>query len=202
MIREILPGIFHWKAFHEGIQEEVDSYFLEGTSPPVLIDPLLPREGLEGFRSRKAPIHIYLTNRLHYRDSDRFQEAFGCRVWCHHAGLHEFHGGPEVAGFEHGELLPGDIRALKVGSLCPEETALLIPLGEGALAIGDALVGTEDSLAFMPDELIGEGAEAVKRGIRQAFREHLEQPFDHLLFAHSSPWVGAAKRRLGRFIAA
>ncbi len=119
-MEEILPGIFHWITFHERIQEDVHSYNIAITDPAVLIDPRVPVEGIEWFNKHKRPDHIYLTNRHHYRHSDRFMESFGTRIWCHKDGLHEFTAGQKVEAFHHGEELPGGIRALEVDVLCPE----------------------------------------------------------------------------------
>lgn len=62
-MKEILPGVYHWKTFHEGIQAYVHSYYLEATTPAVLIDPRIPKDGLSWFSEHKTPAHIYLTNR-------------------------------------------------------------------------------------------------------------------------------------------
>ncbi len=51
-MREILPGLFHWTAVHPKIRIEVSSYYLPEAG--VLLDPLLPAEGLEWFRGRRA----------------------------------------------------------------------------------------------------------------------------------------------------
>jgi hypothetical protein len=199
-MREILPGVYHWSTFHEGIEEDVHSYLVAVTDPAVLVDPRIPDEGLEWFTGGKTPAHIYLTNRHHYRHSGQFAKAFGARVWCHHAGLHEFTRGEQVGPFEHGQQLPGGVEALEVGVLCPEETALYVPEHGGILAIGDAIVRRGGALGFVPDELMGEDPEGVKRGLRAVFFHHLERDFDHLLFAHGAPWVGAAKAGLRQFL--
>jgi len=200
-MQELLPGIFHWITFHEGIQEDVHSYYVAATESPILIDPRVPAEGLEWFRTRKPPEYSYLTNRHHYRHSDRFASAFGTQVWCHEDGLHEFTKGQKVHAFRHGDVLPGGILALEVGVLCPEETALYFPAAGGVLAIGDAIVRYGDELGFVPDPLLGEDPEAVKHGLREVFLRHLERDFDHLLFAHGQPWIGGAKAALRRFLA-
>ena len=200
-MQELLPGLFHWITFHEGIQEEVHSYYVAATEPPILIDPLVPAEGLEWFQTWKPPQYSYLTNRHHYRHSDRFARAFGTQVWCHEDGLHEFTKAQEVHAFRYGDVLPGGILALEVGVLCPEETALYFPAAGGVLAIGDAIIRSGDELGFVPDSLMGDNPEAVKRGLREVFRRHLERDFDHLLFAHGQPWVGGAKTALHRFLA-
>jgi hypothetical protein len=89
---------------------------------------------------------------------------------------------------------------LEVGVLCPEETALYFPPSGGILAIGDAIIRYRDALGFVPDELMGEDPDGVKRGLKRVFLGHLERDFDHLLFAHGKPWIGGAKEGLRRFL--
>src|SRR5256714_11680047 len=64
-VREILPGIHHWTAIHPGIRIPVSSYYVE--SARTVIDPLVPREGLEWFEGHGRPRQVLLTNRHHYR---------------------------------------------------------------------------------------------------------------------------------------
>jgi hypothetical protein len=199
-MEEIIPHVFHWTAFHEDIEQDVHSYLVTGLGPAILIDPMVPSDGLGWFRRHVKPEHIYLTNRLHYRGSDRFVEAFGTKVWCHSAGLHEFEPDQKVRGFEHGDELPGGILALKVGSLCPEETALLIPVGDGALAMGDAVIREDERLEFVPDSLMGDDPKAVKRGLKAAFAALLERRFEHLLLAHGRPFVKRGKAALRKTV--
>jgi hypothetical protein len=78
-MQELVPGIFHWRVVHPHIQIEVDSYYIPALDPACLIDPLIPHEGLDWFRNRPTPAHIYLTNRLHDRQSAPFKKAFGAR---------------------------------------------------------------------------------------------------------------------------
>lgn len=199
-MQEILPGIYHWTAFHEGIQEVVHSYYLEAIDPAVLIDPRLPAEGLGWFQTHQPPRHSYLTNRHHYRHSAQFAHAYGTQIWCHQAGLPEFTPDQAVKPFAHGDVLPGGVLALEVGVLCPEETALFIPCSGGILAIGDALIRNNDHLDFVPDPLLGDDPKVIKRGLRAVFRQHLARDFDHLLLAHGTPWIHGAKAALQRFL--
>lgn len=200
-MQEILPGVYHWTSFHEGIQAYVHSYYISATEPALLIDPRVPAQGLEWFESHQPPRHAYLTNRHHYRHSGRFAERFGTQVWCHRDGLHEFTHGEQVTPFNHGDTLPGGVLALAVGVLCPEETALYIPLDKGILAIGDAIVRSGGKLGFVPDFLMGDDPEGVKRGLKAVFLRHLEErAFDHLLFAHGQPWIGEARQGLQKFL--
>jgi hypothetical protein len=199
-VEEILPGVFHWTTFHEGIEQDVHSYYINATDTAILIDPRVPDEGIKWFEKRKPPKHIYLTNRHHYRHSGRFNKAFEAKVWCHKDGLHEFTKGEQVKPFKHGDKLPGNIVALQVGVLCPEETGLYIPVSDGIISIGDAIVRYGNELGFVPDYLMGDDPEGVKDGLRKVFLLILETEFDHLLFAHGEPWIGGARKGLSQFL--
>jgi hypothetical protein len=197
-VKEIIPGVWHWTAFHEGIGDDVSSYFVERAA--ALIDPMLPEEGVAAFRGREPEV-ILLTNRHHYRHSGQFVEAFGCNVLCHRAGLHEFEGGPRVHGFAFGDDVANGVLALEVGALTPEETAFHIDTVPGALSFGDAVVSTPDGLAFVPDKYIGDDPEAVKEGLLESFRRLLAHDFDALLVAHGVPLPRGGKAALLQFAA-
>jgi len=200
-MKELLPGIFHWRVSHPDIHIKVDSYYVSSLEPAFLIDPLVPREGIDWFRERAVPKHIYLTNRLHDRHCRRFIKDFGVTVWCHEAGLHEFvDGSLGVTAFRFDDELPGGVRALKVNTLCPEETAFLLPSGGGVLSIGDAIINEGGELDFVPDTLIGDDPPGIKRGLKEALLKICRQEtFDHLLFAHGDPIIGGGKETLRTF---
>ena len=172
-MEEIRPGLWHWTAMHPKIKTTVSSYYVGASG--TLIDPMVPPEGLEWFRAHGAPERIVLTNRHHYRQSEELRAEFGCPVLCHEAGLHEFEGGPEVEGFAFGETVAPGITAVEVDAICPEETALHIDVDTGAVAFADGLVRSDgDGLGFVPDYLMGDDPEDVKRGLREAFGRLLE----------------------------
>ena len=203
-MREVLPGIHHWTAFHEGIGFDVSSYYVEGSA--AVIDPMLPPEGLEWFAGHPVD-RVLLTCRHHYRHSDRFVSELGATVHCNEAGLHEFEGGPRVEGFRPGEEVAPNITAVEVNAISPDETALHIDASGGAVALADGLVNWgggdgAERLGFVPDNLMGDDAEEVKRGLRAAFERLLERPFEHLLFAHGEPVIGEGRRALERFLRA
>jgi hypothetical protein len=196
-MREILPGLHHWTAIHPRIRQPVSSYFFEPAQ--VLIDPLIPREGIEWF-NRHPPRQIVLSNRHHYRESGRFVEEFACGVRCSKPGLHEFEDGPTVDGFEFGEELAPGVIAVEVGAICPDDTALHFTGGNGALLFADALVRPGGALSFVPDFLMGDDPKAVKEELVTSLGRLLELPFDSLLFAHGDPLVGGGKAALREFV--
>jgi len=197
----VLPGVHHWTAIHPRIRLPVDSYYVE--SARIVLDPMVPREGLEWFAGRRPPSQIVLTNRHHLRHSERYAEAFGCPIRCCDPGLHEFEGGPDVEGFAFGDELAPGVTAHQVGAICPDDTALHIrTAGGGALAFADGLARPRggDDLTFMPDFLLGEDPAAVRDGLRESLRRLLDLDFDHLLFAHGDPLIGGGKAALSEFV--
>ena len=199
-MQEIRPGVWHWSTVHDKWGITIHSHFLPDLGGGVLIDPRVPPEGLEWFGPHGEPAHAILTNRHHYRDAGRFREAFGTAVHCHSAGMHEFTGGEEVEPFEHGDSLAGEIEALAIGSLCPEETALLVPAAGGLLALGDSVISENGELGFVGDQHMGDDPEGVKRGLRGSLRRILEREFRHVTFAHGEPIVDEGKERLRAFV--
>lgn len=203
-MREILPGVFHWPAMHPRIHIEVSSYWLEDGG--VLIDPLVPPDvGLEWFEHRPAPPSaILLSNRHHYRDSARFQDAFGCPAYCDSAGLHEFTHGESVTAFDPGDTLPGGVVAHEVGGLCPDETALYLP-ARRAIMFADGVVrggpqGQAGPLGFVPDALMDDPP-GTKRHLIDAFARLLEElDFDHVLLAHGGPVIDDGRAQLQELV--
>lgn len=200
-IREVLPGVHHWTAIHPRIRLPVDSYYIEPAR--IVLDPVVPREGLEWFEQREAPSQIVLTNRHHLRHSERYTQAFGCPIRCSDVGLGEFERGPKVEGFAFGaELAPG-ITARQLGAICPDDTAIHIrTAGGGALAFADGLTRPRGGgLTFVPGFLMGDDPPAVRIGLREALRRLLDLDFDNLLFAHGEPLVGGGGVALHEFVA-
>ncbi len=197
-MREIAPGLWHWTARHEHIRMDVSSYCL--LAERVLIDPLIPQEGLSWFEAHGAPEHVLLTNRHHDRHAWRLRDAFGCTVHCVRCGLHELDGRGPVEAFDFGDELPGGVIAHEVDVICPDETALHIP-AHRALACADGVVRFSggDELGFVPDELMDD-PERTKAGLRDAYRRLLDLDFEHLLLAHGDPVVASGKEALRAFV--
>ena len=189
-MEEVLPGIVHWSVIHPNTGIPAHSHYLVETG--TLVDPMVPPEGMGWFDRLGAPQRILLPNRHHLRDSERLAEIHECPILCHPDGLHESAGGPAVEPLEPGsEPAPG-VRVLEGGVLCPDEAALHIAEGPGALSVADGVRRLRDgSLGFFADDLLGDDPEAVKAGLRSRYGRLAEElEFDVLLFAHGDPLPG------------
>jgi hypothetical protein len=196
-VQEIVPGLWHWTARHDHIDMEVSSYYL--LPARVLIDAMVPTEGLGWFEEHGPPERVLLTNRHHDRHAWRLREAFGCTVHCIRNGLHELEGRGPVEAFDFGDELPGGAIAYEVDAICPDETALYFP-GPRALACADGVVRWpgQDELTFVPDKYMDD-PEQTKTGLCAAYRRLLDLDFDLLLLAHGDPVVTHGKEALRDF---
>ena len=194
-IDEVIPGVHHWTQVHPRIKVRVHSHFVAGSG--TVVDPLVPDEGIEWFDGRDVR-RVVLSNRHHLRDSERLAERFGCPILAGEVGLHQFEGGPEVEGFAYGDRIAGDVLALEMGTICPDDTVLEIEAGPGALLIADSIINY-DGLGFVPDSLIGDDPEGVKRRTRERAAELAERDFDALLFAHGAPIAEGGRAALQAF---
>jgi hypothetical protein len=192
---EVIPGVIHWSAIHPNTGGPAHSAFLLDSG--TLIDPIAPEEGLGWFDERR-PQRALLTNRHHLRSA----EEFDCPIFCHPAGMHEFADGLDVQSMLPGDTPAPGVTVLEVGAITPEEVALHVDLGPGTVALGDCVLrGRDGNLRFMPDSLLGDDAEEVKRGLRAALgRIVAEQQFDALLLAHGAPRASGGHAELERFV--
>jgi hypothetical protein len=196
---EVLPGVLHWTTFHEGIGRPVHShFFVEGAA---LFDPRVPEEGIDDVARHGRPEAILLSNRHHLRHAEAFRTTFHCPIKAHRSGMHEFADGPPVQPFDFGDEVAPGVRALEVGALTPEDTAVRIAAGDGVLLFADALIRDGDGeLCYVPDSLMGDDPEEVRRGLTAALERLLDEDFDALLFAHGAPVARGGKERLSRFV--
>src|SRR5918992_161281 len=195
-MKEIAPGIWHWKAEHPKIKVKVSSYFLPEAG--VLLDPLAPGDVPGRLEELGPPREILLTNRHHYRDCQKLHERFGCAIRAPRTGMHEFDEGQPVQPYDFGEALAGGaVTTHEVGAICSDEAALYISSAR-ALAVADGVINY-DGLGFVPDNLMDE-PEQTKEELKAAYRGlAAELDFDNLLLAHGDPVIGGARDELRRF---
>jgi hypothetical protein len=199
-LNEVVPGIFHWTAVHPDIGARVSSYYVGPAG--IVIDPLEPEDGMGFFDALDVPPQqVVLTTGLHWRHSDRFRERFGATVRVARAGMDRWGAASEreAEPFEFGDELAPGVVAREIGGIAPDDTALHITHGGGAIAFADALLAHGGELTFMPDHLLGDPAKD-KAAITDSLRGLLTRDFDALLFAHSDPIATDGHSRLTDFV--
>jgi hypothetical protein len=197
-MREILPGVYHWTAFHPSIRTRVSSYYIAPAG--IVIDPMVPDEGLDSLPDK--PQQVVLTSGLHGRDATQFAERFGIPIRASREARQRLGDRLDAEEYTDGDELAAGVTAITIGKLCPDEGALHIAVAEGAVAFADGLIRYRGVLGFVPDGLMGEDPAGVKGGLKQAYHGLLTRDFDHLLFAHGEPLIGGGKSALREFLSA
>ena len=202
-MREIQPGIWHWPAYYDSIGMDVHSYWIEPAG--IVLDPMVPPDvGLEWWNDREVkPQQVVLSIGLHWRQSEEFAERFGIPIVVPKASLHRYEGSdrsPET--FEWGDEIAPGVTAIEIGGIAPDEAALHIEHGPGAVAIADGAIRASGGgpLMFVPDGLMGDDQEEVKAALRDSFRGLLTREWDTMLMAHGDPIPSGAQKALKDFI--
>jgi glyoxylase-like metal-dependent hydrolase (beta-lactamase superfamily II) len=108
--------------------------------------------------------------------------------------------GEDFEPYGDGDTLAPGITAVHVGSLCPDEYALYVAHGPGAISLADALMHYGETLSYVPDDLMGDDPDGVKAGLAGALAGLLDRDFEDLLFAHGEPIVGGGPDALRAFL--
>lgn len=198
LLTEVVPGIEHWSAPHPNHGQIVHSHYL--TEQRVAIDPIGADGLIDALRGAGGVDQVILSNRHHLRGSEEIAAELGAAIRVPRPGLHEFEGpgAPQVIAYDWGEELADGVVAREVGSLAPDDGALHIAIGPGALALADSLVMDDQGIGFVPDGLMDEPPR-TKEGLLAAFRRLLDLEFDVLLLAHGPPMPAGGKAALAAF---
>lgn len=198
-LTEVVPGIQHWSGWHPNIEKVVHSAYLP--EQRAAIDPIGADGLVDALGEAGGVEQVLLTNRHHLRGSAEIAAAFGAALRCPRTGLHEFEGpdAPDFIAYEWGEEVMDGIVAHEVGSLAPDDGALHIAIGPGALALADSVIFDDEGLGFVPDFLMDE-PEETKRGLIVSLRRLLRLNFDVLLLAHGPPLPAGGKQALAEFV--
>lgn len=196
-LTEIAPGLLRWSAPHPEWNPDatpgssgdwdpmVGSVLYELPDVVVLIDPLLPAEGREGFlawldeRVAARPVSILTTIRWHRRDRKELAERYRAntkRVW---------------------NYLPPGVEQRRLHGA--EEILFWLP-GVATLVPGDSLIGGKDGeLRICPQSWL-EDVRANRAEVARMLRSLLVLPIERVLVSHGQPTLRQGHRALERAI--
>jgi glyoxylase-like metal-dependent hydrolase (beta-lactamase superfamily II) len=211
---ELAPGLWRWTVPHPawthdrggvgGWEKDVNSYALVSPERLVLIDPLVTSADLWAWLDDRARggVDVLLTMAWHERSAHELKERLGASVW----GNAETREGVEDLGIrlvKDGDDLPGGVRAVAPlpNDSDEDETAYWLP-EQGAIAVGDVLVGTPEGLRIWWEQTDDEHRARYRKTVRPAVRRLLELPVERVLTTHGDPVLEGGRAALESALAA
>jgi hypothetical protein len=160
----------------------------------LLIDPQLPADDAALLqqldRIVHGPVSILTTMPYHVRSSERLAERYDARIHGHPNVARRLERPERLIEVRPGDELPGGVTAHAIGKPRRNEMPLYVH-AHGALAFGDAVVGTGDSFRMWDSREPGGARTAWYRDrFAPTLRPLLRLDVRHLLVTHGPPAVG------------
>lgn len=189
----ITPAIFSWQAFEPAVKCDLSSCAIATVDGLIFVDPIeLADRAMRELTAAIIPLAIVLTNGNHTRAAAQFRDRFGVQVLAaaNAEGLDIL---PD-ARLADGDLIPGGMQVVALPGAGPGEIAIV---GNGVACVGDALVHlAPEGFRMLPAKYCCDAP--ILPG---SLRKLLSSEFDVLTFAHGTPLVGQARRRLELLLA-
>ncbi|MGH7708232.1 MAG: hypothetical protein ACREM6_09955 [Vulcanimicrobiaceae bacterium] len=203
-MQEILPGIVRWeRPIALGIPAA--SLWIQTAQGPVVVDPLIPRDGLDQIEALGVPRALVLTNHAHERDVAAFEARFGARR--HVNALPEARASRPGVRFRAGAPLLDAFRTIDLGAVGAGETALFLSRDGGTLIVGDALFNLDVGLSpltwllplmlpYGPPQPHPAWLSLRPRESRRQLSALFDLAFENLIPSHGAPIIGGAHARV------
>jgi glyoxylase-like metal-dependent hydrolase (beta-lactamase superfamily II) len=205
-MNEILPGIYRWER-RVGPGIPAASLYVRTTAGPVVIDPLIPREGFDALAALGDPVAVILTAHGHERDALAYEARFGVRRYVN--ALPDAPQSRHGTRFYAGDVLLDTFRTIDFGGISPGETGLLLDRDGGVLVVGDAFFNfvhpdPRNPLSLFVPLIMPYGPPQprpawISDDVRLS-RRQLDQVrtyrFAHLLPSHGDPLIGGAAAKV------
>ena len=190
-MREILPGLFHWRVIWPDIWS-LECYFLRTASGSVVIDPI-ESNGLTAVDSADDIRAVIVTSGWHERSARLFGKRANAPVFVPEADLCMFEDLDDYEAYGDGDVLPGDVRAIGCPGLTRGEQALFSDTNGGTLFTADC-VGT--TAKWSPGDMTLGGHPNGHPNPKATLSHLLDYTFVNLCPGHGNPFLGSGKREL------
>jgi Metallo-beta-lactamase superfamily len=184
--------LYIWQCYDPTVKADLYSTAADTAAGLFLIDPVPLEPGPLNKLTAQHPIAgIVVTNSNHCRAALPFVEKFAAPLLAHPATCAECEFSPATC-VPFRPVIAADFQAIEIDGAVAGEIALYSNRRGGTMIVGDALIHFEPyGFTFLPAKYCSN----AKR-MRQSLRQLLDYRFEHMLFAHGAPLLGAAHGRL------
>jgi Metallo-beta-lactamase superfamily len=193
--QSIDASLAFWHAFDPKAKAELFSTACRTDRGILFIDPIpLAEAALQELLEGSSPAGIVVTNANHWRASCELAKKLSISIFAHaDSGLtEECHVEPLVDG----QILFDSIHIISIPGGALGEIALHLPDKKGSLIVGDALIHFEPyGFTFLPAKYCLD-----HKLMRRSLQKLLPFAAGRILFAHGTPILSAAGRRLHHLV--
>jgi hypothetical protein len=175
-IEPIAPGLCLWRVYDPAVKAELYSTAVTIGKRTYLVDPVaLTPDALAQLRSQSSIAGVIVTNENHPRAAPEFADRLKVPVYSD--GVQPF---------------PAGLTAVQIEGAARGEIAVYSDTGAGVIVMGDALINFEPhGFTFLPAKYCSN-----VKAMRRSLAKLLAYSFDRMLFAHGTPILVGARRRL------
>lgn len=197
-IDQVAPGILIWHFYDPAVKADLFSTALETPSGTYLIDPIALAAGvLSDLEARGKIGGIVVSNENHERATRQFAEKFSAPVYLHPA-VGQVIAHPRAVELQDNDTFSPGLTAVAIDGGPAGEIALHYDANGGTMVVGDALINFEPyGFALLPAKYCSDF-----KLMRRSLSKLLDYAFERMLFAHGTPILSRAHKRLEELLAA
>lgn len=189
---QVSGSLRYWQAYDANAKADLFSTALATSEGLLVVDPIpLEPEPLQQLLSAGPVAGVFVTNVNHCRAAPEFARKCDAPLFAHTktCAVCEL---PAARSVANGQAFVGDLRAIEIEGGPEGETAIYHEHDGGVFIIGDALINFDPyGFAFLPAKY---SLDAKK--MRRSLRRLLDYQFERMLFAHGTPLIHSARKKL------
>ena len=179
-IELVASGLRLWRVYDPAVKAELYSTALAVAESTYLIDPVpLTPAALAELSSQSVIAGVVVTNENHQRAAAEFADKFEAPIYS-----------------DGSQPFPPGLTAVQIEGAVAGEIAVHSDAAGGIVIMGDALINFEPhGFTFLPAKYCS-NAKAMRRSLPKL----LDYSFERMFFAHGTPILSGARRRLEQLL--
>ncbi len=189
---QVSASVHFWQAYEASAKADLCSTAVQTAAGLLIVDPVpLQPKLLQQLVGERLIAGVFVTNINHCRAAIEFAEKLAASIFAHNATRVACEL-PSARKVSDGEIFVANACAVEIQGAAAGEMAIYHEKDGGALIIGDALINFEPyGFAFLPPKYCSNAKE-----MRRSLRRLLDYNFERMLFAHGTPLMHSARKKL------